>query len=552
MVDYVKPPSHISQTWLRRLLVLVLVIGIGLRFYNLDQKLYSRDEVQASFTIAGYQDSVVAPQLCTGRLLSIQDLSPYQTLKPESQVSDTLQALVANSPQSSPLYFTLSRLWMERVGSSIVQMRLLSAIISVAIFPVAYWLCWELFQEPMVGWMVMALMAVSPVQLLYAQTVQEHSLWNVIILLSSATLLWAVRVRHPICWGVYAMAMIAGLYTSALHLLVVLSHGAYMLLMQTLIRPGKSHKALWFYGLVTVASLTAFSPLGVMILTKSQQIHQLTYWTAEHHSLSYWIKSWIVNLGHWFIDFNYRWEIGHRGSPLKAIIRYASPLIVAFVGYALYFLYRQTTARTWLFISLLIGLPAAALVLPDLVWGSERSRIVDYLLPCYLGIQLSVAYLLTGQIFAPWGRVLAQARIWQGVTALVLVAGIASCGLSSQAVTWWHQPTHAHTEQVIRKINAAERPLLINFCEKYQPLANTLVFSHQLDPKVTLQLVPEKLLPQIPSGFSEIFLFNPPQTVQDRLASNSQVEFEPVSPHKLQLWTLSQKFPPHPAQPPYL
>jgi len=43
-----------------------------------------------------------------------------------------------------------------------------------------------------------------------------------------------------------------------------------------------------------------------------------------------------------------------------------------------------------------------ALVIPDLVLGGMRSIQARYLMPCYLGIPLAVAYLLATQITSPY------------------------------------------------------------------------------------------------------------------------------------------------------
>ena len=67
--------------------------------------------------------------------------------------------------------------------------RSLSALISLLVFPSVYWLCRELFNVPLlVPGVAIALMAISPIQLVYAEEAQEYILWLVTILRSSALL----------------------------------------------------------------------------------------------------------------------------------------------------------------------------------------------------------------------------------------------------------------------------------------------------------------------------------------------------------------------------
>ena len=62
--------------------------------------------------------------------------------------------------------------------------RSLSALISLLIFPCIYWLCRELFNVPLsVPGVAIALMAISPIQLVYAQEAREYILWLVTIII---------------------------------------------------------------------------------------------------------------------------------------------------------------------------------------------------------------------------------------------------------------------------------------------------------------------------------------------------------------------------------
>ena len=92
------------------------------RVAHLDQKVFWVDEVATVIRAAGYTKTEVIAQLATGKLHTPTDLLAYQQITPERTLADTLSALV-QSPEHAPLYFLLTRFWMQLFGSSMVAVR---------------------------------------------------------------------------------------------------------------------------------------------------------------------------------------------------------------------------------------------------------------------------------------------------------------------------------------------------------------------------------------------------------------------------------------------
>ena len=99
-------------------------------------------------------------QLRDGRLIGIGDLHKYQYPNPEKTALNTIDGLIAEESQLSPLYFVVVRWWVELFGNSIAITRSLSAFISLLTFPCMYWLCRELFESSSIGWIGMSIVAV--------------------------------------------------------------------------------------------------------------------------------------------------------------------------------------------------------------------------------------------------------------------------------------------------------------------------------------------------------------------------------------------------------
>ncbi|MEH1785734.1 MAG: hypothetical protein V7L23_09155 [Nostoc sp.] len=174
---------------------------------------------------------------------------------------------------------------------------------------------------------------------------------------------------------------------------------------------------------------------------------------------------------------------------------------MTFSATPIYFICRTTNYKIWLFVVTLITLPALPLVLPDLISGGIRSLSERYLLPSYLGIQLAVAYLLTTQLY---NESLIRRRIWQTIIVLVIICGLVSYGVSSQAETWWSKVISYGNPQVAKIINQAAHPLLISNDSGIN-YGNIFSLSYLLQPKVQFQLVQDQTIPNIPDDFTDFF-----------------------------------------------
>ena len=229
--------------WLKPLVIVVLAIGIFFRFTNLDKKVYWHDENLSSFYTSGYIGVEIRDRIADGGIISIEDLHKYHQVNDEKSLSDIVKTFAKHNPQHPPTYYILLRIWMQRFGDAIASARSFSAVTSLLAFPLIYWLCWELFQSPAPGWIGMMLVAISPFHLLYAQEARQYSLWTVAILLSSAAVIRAVRLKTLKSWFLYAIAAAISLYAHLFSILLLVGHSLY----GTLQFGFKQKKALFAY-----------------------------------------------------------------------------------------------------------------------------------------------------------------------------------------------------------------------------------------------------------------------------------------------------------------
>jgi uncharacterized membrane protein len=509
--------------WWQASIIVVLLLGICLRFVNLDGKVYWIDEVHTSLRSSAYTRTDFQDLVPKNQVITIEDLHQLQNIRPETGLPETIKALA--SSEHSPLYYLMARFWLEWFGSSPTVTRSLAAVISLLAFPCIYWLCLELFSSPLVGWIAMGLLAVSPVHLLYAQEAREYSLLTVTILLSSATFLWTIRKKTSTSWIIYTLTVALGLYSHPVIGLVFLGHGIYLLVTEKF----KFTETFKKYIIASLAGLTLFFPWILVFIFNGDYVS----WVVRDIPFATLIQRWLLNLSAIFFDLQagYQEQLFNVETGQDIQLGYDRPLVYLIipifwlVSYSFYFLYRHGSQKSWLFISLsLIGVTAITLVLPDVLTGGQRSKIARYVIACLLGVQLAVAYCLATKINPLVSRRKEQ-KIWRLITVTILSLGMICCAIVVQAPTWWNKYSSYYNPQVAAIINQAEKPLVISNKERVSRITS---LSYMLDEKVRLLLVRRSKLAEIPDGFSDVFLFRPYTELLEDIKQNQNYQLEPI------------------------
>ncbi|WP_199248374.1 glycosyltransferase family 39 protein [[Phormidium] sp. ETS-05] len=504
--------------WWRLLLIIVLALGICFRLVNLDRKVYWEDEAATSLRISGYSKIEFVEQTYNAPPITVGELrQKYLTPNPSKNLGDTLQVLMGKA-EHTPLYYLLARFWAQLVGSSPAEMRLLPALISLWAFPAIYWLCLELFGSPLIAGIAIALIAVSPLHILYAQEARQYSLWIVTILVSTAQLLRALRVQNQANWIIYAFTVIVGLYAHLFYLFIALSHGIYVLILTRL----RATNQLGNYLVASTAALGAFTP---WLLALFNYANTSPYWQSINKALGREITLDDL-LCKWFRNVN---RIFH-----EADLGLANLILFLFAAGAIYFVCRHASPKIWWLILTLFGVTALVLVLPDLIIGGQRSVRTRYLIPCALSIQLAVAYSLAIQLTISvriW-----QQRIWRFVLTVLILGGVVSGAITSQAVSTWSKDmnTTKYYPRIAQAINAAGAPFVITDGEE----TNILSLTYLLKPDVKIQFL--KLphsLPLLDVRAKDIFLLDASEELRTQLQQEQPITLEAVvDKRKANLW----------------
>lgn len=509
---YRLPPNR-----LRFIIAILLIMGVFFRFVNLDQKLFWGDECITSVRAAGYKGELVYKSIPRDEIITPEEMKKFQRVNPGTSLIDTIKVTAIGAPQHTPFYFLLTRVWMQCFGNSVIAMRTLTGLISVLIFPAIYWLCIELFESSKVAWIAVALMTVSPVHISQAQNARPYSLWTLMILLSSAALLQAIRLNKKINWVIYGVTLALSLYTYLFSIFVVISHGIYVVVRENF----RISKTLTAYLLTLGLAILSFIPWIFVVFTNINTAKGMTDWTSEPAPFLDLVGSWLKNLCDIFIYWHYEYERRLFLSEERFII-YLGIALVALIVYSFYFLCRRTPKAVWLFILTLTGVAALALVLADLFLGGRRSALGRYLFPSIVGIQVTVAYLLATKITSKPDSNLRVIK-WQFVTVVLISLGVLSCTISSQTESW--DGRDDFIIQSSRIINQAPHPVVISDDDIIYGL---MPLNYRLAPHVRLLLVSQSTEPVIPEGFSDMFLFSPSQELRAQLEKKQKIQIKAV------------------------
>lgn len=517
---------------LKFILIFVIIIGVVFRFVALDHKVYWFDEVYTNLRVGGWSSEAIDQALFQNQIIPASQLQQYQGLKPDSTVTDTIHSLAVEDPQHPPLYFLIARQWMEWFGSSITASRSLPALLSLLSLPLMYLLAKELFNSSLTGLIATTLIAISPIDILFAQTARQYSLLTVLILASSYALVKVTHSRNRWFWGLYIISSILGLYTHLFFALTLAAHGAYILLIQLNSKPDKKKhfpNLIIQFLIVLIIILSCYLPWMITLINHLSRAESTTSWTKVPISLIDGFKYFALNFSVILIDISFDFNDWR-----NYVIRL--PFIILIL-LSFYQLSSTQPHSTRLFILTSIFIPFLILLLPDILFGGRRATIARYLIPCFTGIQLALSHWFSMRISSRRFSLIDSSKMGQFILVAVLTSSIISCTTSAMSNTWWTKGVSYWNAEVIQYINTKKSPLVVS--DKGNSglnKGNLISLSYKLNPDV------EFLLMDRPPNFnllpinSTVFVYAPSETLQQEIPPQYG-KLEPVAESRF-LWQI--------------
>jgi uncharacterized membrane protein len=489
-------------------LSLVIVMGGLLRWLNLGHSVYWGDEVYSSIRIFGHRTAELRAAIAQGQVVTAATIQTFQQLSPLKGIGATLQSLAIEDAHLTPLYFVLVRLWASIFGDSVAAIRSFSALCGCLLLPVTYGLAIELFQRRRVALMSTALVAVSPIQLIYAQEARMYSLWMLTVAVAALMLLRALRSQRPRDWWWLTGALTLMLYSHFLAVMMLGGFSVYVLLTQW-----RQRRILWAFARSATIAIGAFSPwLWIFIHRRIVDNHDQEAFSGPIN-LVLMVKNWFSLFRRCLIDFN----TSLQDAPLQAMLLLGfSVICLGILVRAIAVVWRSATRSAALFVIMLI------VTLPLMLFGDSLSGLLPprWILPSYLGLQLLFAAFLGGTR-AP-GRLAGMGgrRLRTALLSLLLVVGLASCLTLIRSESWWHRGMSECNPRAARLIDQSAQPLVVSdgvggeFFD--HALSNVISLSRLVKPQTPFQVVLEPQTPILePQKFSDIWVLTPSAHLRD-------------------------------------
>ncbi|MFO0728560.1 MAG: glycosyltransferase family 39 protein [Myxococcota bacterium] len=509
----------LAQRWA---IGLVLAFSVFFRVYGLGDRLLWHDELATRVFAAGYTVEEWKKALYTGEIFDVETVTAYQRHNPSRGVLAATQDLAENDPQHPPLYYVLTRLWVSAWGDALSTLRALSVLISLLALGGIYWLGRELFVAlPRAAWTSVAILGLSPFFILYAQEAREYALWTLLIVLSSASLLAAIRrteahdPRSARAWAGYSLVTVIALYTSFTSASVILSQLAFLALRERL-RPTPVAKRAF---LSLAAAALAFVPWLITLLRHFEAFQISMRWSKEIIIPN---SAILRILGHNFsrviVDFWPELE-----SPLSFLVMGLAVLAIAL---ALVFTARRGPRPASFLVLILVLLPIAMLLLPDLVLGGIRSISMRYLTPAWVGVVLAL------------GFALASVDRRGLLSAGLLLVSLASAAHNAPIAAVWTKATSVSLPAVAAEVNQTENALIVGNFERHNP-GNLMALSVLLRPGTKMQFLDVQHEEHwvLPRQFSAVYLLSPIPDYRDAMDAREHARSRLIlQDHFLDLW----------------
>ena len=460
--------------------VLIFIFGALIRVISIEKRIYWADEVYTALWISGHTEQEIIDTFYHGGVTERKSILNFQKPDPDKTIFDTVSVLSHYDPQHPPAYYVLAHMLADTLGDAKMATRLISAVFGSLCVGLMYLVGREIFKSAESGVLAALLFAISPFHILYAQEARPYALWTFCVLLSSYALLRVLRRPTRGRWLVYALSMIFSLYTFLLSALVWFGHALFVILSAR----NRTPRRIKEYVVTSLAVLIAFMPWIMVVMTARLEgkINRLE-WVERQAPWPLLLSKWLLNLDRLFFD----WIEVREDSRLQDLVALipVTAFVTGLVIYAIYYCAKNCSRPARIFLGTMTLTLAAALIVPDLLWGGRRSGIARYMIPTLLGLQLVVAHLLARQTTTGSA---AKRLLWGGVVGLVVVGSIASNFAMLKAESWWwtkgskdaaRLPLSAHL------IDSHERPLVISDADFTQ------VFSlvHRLKRNADFQLV---------------------------------------------------------------
>lgn len=542
-----------APRWLVLGAIGLIAIGCLLRFSGLGQFAPWYDEVVTLKHLAVQSDADLA-QAWAGREWVLADLWQSLATEPRKTAFDTIRSLAGGNAHHPPLYYLVVRAWADWFGNTIVSLRLVTALIGVALLPCTFWLLRQVSDRPSLPWIGTALVALSPLQILYAQEAREYALWLVFFVLSSGLLAQALGRSSWQRWTLYGLALTATWYSHLLGGLVVVGHGLWVV--QGVRRsPDRSWRRVVPWAIAAIGTFLAISPWLWMLYQARVTASGALQWLSSSPLPG--IQRWAALRAMAAMVWDNQPSIW---KSFPAPTDSGRLVIVGLAVVAVVRCWRSSEPRLKAFVLTTIAPFLLMLWLPAFLADRSMAAIVRYELPMILALQVALADWIAAlcdrlqpKPALDWPQPLSfylfrwrwMPQVFAGGLAIVLVfSTLTAAKARSWQPTWW---TKGGSNQIniAKALKKVDQPLILSSPVPGE-YPNILALSYAFDrlkirnTQFLLILNPlQTVLPDRPNTF----VINPSPELKQAIEQRSGKRLIPTGKDWWQLWRIEPAGP---------
>lgn len=250
--------------------IFITLIGISLKFYRLDYKMFWYDELATVFHVAGADDVL---NVSDAHLNEIVNIKEYTDLLYHSDFNYPLIPQLKKQLKNmnlNPLHYPILSVWYRMVGDDFIHYRLFSVLVFLLTLPFLFLLAKELFASKQAGWLAVSLYAVSPFIHYFAQEARYYILWAFLLVAIHYFLLKAVNNHKTKWWILYVVFSVLSLYASILSGIMLFEHLLFVMIL-------KKKSRLKFL-LVLIVIFLLYSPWFFYVFANRNEVFAALAW----------------------------------------------------------------------------------------------------------------------------------------------------------------------------------------------------------------------------------------------------------------------------------
>lgn len=385
--------QFLQKPWLY---MVIVIMGISLKFYHLDNRVFWYDEVCTIVHTSGiplYEYDALIP---ANKITNVQEYRKWIELKKNDlSMGQELKGLFT-STNLNPMHYPFLMVWYRLIGDKPVHYRLFSVFCFLISLPLIYLLAIKLFESKLAGWIALSLYSVAPMIQFFSQEARYMTLMIFFLIASNYLLLIATERNSWKWWIVYMLVSVFALYTSVLSGLILFGHLLYVFWIK--------RKIGLKYSIIFLAILLLYSPwIYSMLIHRHEIITSLSWHKYILAHVSFYEPFFYHLLGFAstfsYFDHSALREIVLENKILENwLVLVIDMLMAALIIYAImYTLRRLKKWQAW-FMALIFFPHLIFSLLTDLIRGAIGSIFFRYHTTIFIGLILYLAFLISDKL----------------------------------------------------------------------------------------------------------------------------------------------------------